>query len=91
VPGAGEDARRLARYLQMQGFRVVDVRGVSFPIPTSRIRYFFEEDLREAQTLGGGLSDFLGGRTGERVQIDDFTHFRPKPAPGNLEVWLAGI
>jgi hypothetical protein len=89
-PGAGDDARRLARYLQVQGFRVVDVRGVSFPIHTSRIRYFFEEDRREAQTLGGGLSDFFGGGAGERVEIDDFTYFRPKPMPGNLEVWLSG-
>jgi hypothetical protein len=89
-PGAGDDARRLARYLQVQGFRVVDIRGVSFPIRTSRIRYFFEEDRREAQTLGGGLSDFFGGGAGQRVEIDDFTHFRPKPMPGNLEVWLSG-
>jgi hypothetical protein len=86
-PGADARARRLASYLQTRGFRVADLRAVRFSIPDSSIRYFFERDLEQASALRDDLSEFFGNG-GEPVEIEDFTHFRPKPAQGNLEVWL---
>ena len=86
-PGADARARRLASYLQTHGFRVADIRAVRFSILDRSIRYFFEHDLEEVRALRDGLSQFFGNGGG-LVEIEDFTHFRPKPAQGNLEVWL---
>jgi hypothetical protein len=50
------------------------------------VRYFFQDDRNASERLVDELRPFLEGATA--VRASDFTHFLPKPRPGNVEVWL---
>jgi hypothetical protein len=90
--GSSSDAAlagRLADHLRGQGFTVADIRTVDFSIGKPSVRYFFEEDRNASERLVDELGQFME-QAGARVpdQASDFTHFTPKPRPGNVEVWL---
>jgi hypothetical protein len=82
-------AQRLADHLRGQGFAVVDIRPVDFSIGKASVRYFFEDDRSASERLVADFARFLD-EAGARApgQASDFTHFMPKPRPGNVEVWL---
>jgi hypothetical protein len=82
-------AHRLAGYLQRVGFSVADIRTVDFWIGKPSVRYFFEDDRNNSGRLVDELGRFFKeapSRAPDRAS--DFTHFIPKPRPGNVEVWL---
>jgi hypothetical protein len=91
---AGRDAdaalaERLAGHLRGQGFTVADIRPVDFSVSKASVRYFFEDDRSASERLVDEFGRFLedaGARAPD--QASDFTHFTPKPRPGNVEVWL---
>jgi hypothetical protein len=82
-------AHRLADHLQRQGFTVADIRPVDFSIGQPSVRYFFEDDRSASERLVDALGRFFE-EAALRVpdHASDFTHFVPKPRPGNVEVWL---
>jgi hypothetical protein len=85
----GALAERLADYLRGEGFTVTDVRTVGFSIGKPSVRYFFARDRAASQRLVKELARFPeGGTSLAPDQASDFTHFVPKPSPGNVEVWL---
>jgi hypothetical protein len=85
----GALAQRLADYLRGEGFTVTDVRTVGFSIGKPSVRYFFARDRAASQRLVEELARFAeGGTSLAPDQASDFTHFLPKPSPGNVEVWL---
>lgn len=80
-PSVGADALRdITARLRTTGYAVNDPAGVGFVISQSHVRYYHAQDAVAAERLAG--------------QIDgparDFTGFRPQPAVGTLEVWIAG-
>jgi hypothetical protein len=91
-------AQRLADHLRRQGFSVADIRPVDFTISKPSVRYFFEDDRSASERLVDELGRFfeegeLGrffeeGTSSAPDHASDFTHFVPKPRPGNIEVWL---
>jgi hypothetical protein len=85
----GALAQRLADYLRGDGFTVRDIRAVRFSIGKPSVRYFFARDRAASQRLVEELARFAeGGTSLAPDQASDFTHFLPKPSPGNVEVWL---
>lgn len=82
-------AGRLADHLRTRGFTVVDIRPVDFSIGKPSVRYFFARDRAASRRLVDELGRFFE-ETPSRApgQASDFTHFVPKPRPGNVEVWL---
>jgi hypothetical protein len=79
-------AQRLADYLRRQGFNVADIRPVDFSIGKPSVRYFFARDRAASQRLVKELRRF--GTSLAPDHASDFSHFLPKPRPGNVEVWL---
>jgi Sulfocyanin (SoxE) domain len=86
--GAAALAERLADYLRRQGYTVADIRPVDFTISKASVRYFFEDDRSASERLVDELGRFFEEGTLAPDQASDFTHFLPKPRPGNVEVWL---
>jgi hypothetical protein len=82
-------AQQLADHLRRQGFIVADIRPVDFSIGKPSVRYFFADDRSASERLIDELGRFFE-ETASRPpgQASDFTHFEPKPRPGNVEVWL---
>jgi hypothetical protein len=82
-------ARRLADHLRRQGFTVAGIRSVDFSIGKPSVRYFFGRDRAASWRLVDEVGRFFK-ETPSRApdQASDFTHFIPKPRPGNVEVWL---
>jgi len=82
-------AQQLADHLRTQGFTVADIRPVAFSIGMPSVRYFFEHDRSASERLVDELGRFLAQTAAPAPdQASDFTHFAPKPRPGNVEVWL---
>jgi len=82
-------AHRLAGYLQRMGFAVADIRTVDFGIGRPSVRYFFARDRAASWRLVGELGRFFKEAPSRAPdQASDFTHFVPKPRPGNVELWL---
>jgi hypothetical protein len=82
-------AQRLADHLRRQGFTVADIRPVDFSISKPSVRYFFASDRAASEHLVDELGRFLEeASSGAPDHASDFTHFMPKPRPGNVEVWL---
>jgi hypothetical protein len=53
------------------------------------VRYFFERDSPASQRLVQELRRFFEETPSHAPdEASDFTHFMPKPRPGNVEVWL---
>ena len=87
--GSAALAQRLTDHLRHQGFTVADVRPVDFSIDTPSVRYFFERDRVASERLVEELRRFSDGGTAVAPDhASDFTHFLPKPRPGNVEVWV---
>jgi hypothetical protein len=82
----------LADHLRSQGFTVAEIRPVDFSIGTPSVRYFFEDDRSASERLVDELGRFFA-QTASRApdHASDFTHFAPKPRPGNVEVWLPAL
>jgi hypothetical protein len=82
-------ARRLADHLQRRGFIVADIRPVDFSIGKPSVRYFFTSDRAASRRLVEEVSRFFKETPSQAPdEPSDFTHFIPKPRPGNVEVWL---
>jgi len=83
-------AARLGLALMQQGYEVVDVRPVPIQMSRTTIRFFRPELRGEAERLKGELEQMLHENRIEdgTVRIQDFTHFRPLPRPGSLELWF---
>ena len=77
-----ERSLELARRLRDAGAGEVEVRPVDFQIGRQSIRYFHDADRAVSQALKEVI------RPDHSVTIDDFTHFRPLPSGGMVEVWL---
>lgn len=86
---AGRVAQAAARAFVEDGQSVADRRWVDFAIGQPRVRYFFAADRAAAKRTAAVFAAWLtsNGR-GATVSIEDFSHYRPLPAPGNIEVWL---
>lgn len=85
----GVVAARLAEFLRRRGFEVAATRPVGFEIGRGDVRYFFERDLAESQRVLEDLGWFFRGMTRRAPpRASDFTHYTPKPRPGNIEIWL---
>jgi hypothetical protein len=82
-------ARQLADHLQRRGFTVADIRPVDFSIGKPSVRYFFARDRAASRRLVEEVSRFFEETPSQAPDgASDFTHFVPKPRPGNVEVWL---
>lgn len=80
-PSVGADALRdIAARLRTSGYAVNDPAGVGFVITQSHVRYYHPQDAAAAERIAGQIEG----------PARDFTGFRPQPAVGTLEVWLAG-
>ena len=75
-----DDARALATNAADAGFAIEKLIPAAFTISRTNIRYFHAEDRDPAETL----ADVIGG------ELRDFTNFRPSPAVGVIEIWMAG-
>lgn len=75
-----EEAEELAASAARAGFRIEKLRPAGFSISSTNVRYFHDED-REAASL---LAEAVGG------ELRDFTNFRPPPATGVIEIYMAG-
>jgi hypothetical protein len=83
-------ARQLADHLRRRGFTVADIRPVDFSIGTPSVRYFFARDRAASQHLVEEVSRFFAETPSQAPdEASDFTHYVPKPRPGNVEVWLS--
>ena len=82
-------AWRMADHLRRRGFTVADIRTVDLSISNPSVRYFFARDRAASRRLVEEVRRFFE-ETPSRApdQASDFTHFIPKPRPGNVEVWL---
>jgi hypothetical protein len=82
-------AQRLADYLRREGFTVAGIRAVDFSIGSPSVRYFFARDRAASQRLVEELGRFFEEGTSRAPDhASDFTHYLPKPRPGNVEFWL---
>ncbi len=63
----------------------VELRPVDFTVATPRIRYFYADDADAAAALAAFLAP---PASSNGWQIQNFTHFRPGPAVGTLEVFV---
>jgi hypothetical protein len=82
-------AHRLAGYLRDMGFAVADIRTVDLRIEKVSVRYFFGADREDSEHLVEAVERFLDDAQSQSPQrATDFTHYTPKPRPGNVEVWL---
>ena len=67
----------------------VELRAVDFIVAAPRIRYFYADDADAAAALAGSLDPPSNSSSGWQVQ--DFTHFRPGPDEGTLEVYVPSL
>jgi hypothetical protein len=82
-------AHRLAGYLRDLGFAVADIRTVDFRIEKPSVRYFFGADRNDSEHLVQAVEGFFDDpQSRSPPRATDFTHYTPKPRPGNVEVWL---
>lgn len=63
----------------------LEKRQVDVDVSTSHLRYFYPGDASKAADLALAL-----GTVEAPLVVKDFTHFRPKPHRGLIEVWVQG-
>lgn len=80
-------AEHMASDLRGQGFTVAELRPVDFGIHRGSIRYFFAHDRAASRQLMAALARFAAAGSAPAA-IKDFTHYRPSPRPGTLEIWV---
>lgn len=78
--GGYERSEELVRLLRAAGTAEVETRPVRYPVERQSIRYFHAAD----QDVAGIIGDMVGGG----ATVSDFTHFRPSPRNGTVEIWL---
>ena len=61
-----------------------EIRAVRASPATPGVRFFFAADRDAAQAL----ARVVRASAGAQVAVADFSHFRPLPRPGTLEIWL---
>ncbi len=66
--------------IRAAGVAVRDVVTIDLAITRDRVRYFFPEDRAVAEAVSAGLP--------MATDVQDFTHYVPRPTPGTLELWL---
>lgn len=88
--GGRKLAAEAALYVQNRGYEIADIREVAYDVSQPRVRYFFAEDRPSAERIARLFDAYLRSLTSERspARVQDYTHFRPLPARGNIEVWL---
>jgi hypothetical protein len=91
APAGRQRATAIVRTLEGQGYAVADIREVSYAIASPKVRYFFAADRSGAERLALVARSVLAseGESRGTVPVQDYTHFRPLPTPGNVEIWLA--
>jgi hypothetical protein len=90
APAGRQRATALARALEDQGYVVADVREVAFAIASPKVRYFFSADRFGAERLALAARSVLASEDERRtVPVQNYTHFRPLPTPGSVEIWIA--
>ena len=77
---ATAEASDLADLVRGRGHELSTLKSVDFSVSGTNIRFYHSEDRPEAERL----AQLVGGR------LRDFTAFRPSPARGTVEIWLAG-
>lgn len=82
VPGSVSDDALSSEYaaLLSVGYAVPAAKRVGFAISSDQVRYFHTEDSPAAHALASSIG----------AMVRDFTTYRPKPAAGTIEIWLAG-
>ncbi|MGF1477596.1 MAG: hypothetical protein ACFB6S_18790 [Geminicoccaceae bacterium] len=85
--GSVQDLPVIVRGLIEAGYDRTELRRVPFTIGTTNIRYFFPSDRPEAELIDQVVSDALGASTPPGPE--DFTHYRPLPSEGLVEIWVA--
>lgn len=84
---ASEQASALYGQLQREGgYPLVVLRDVDFAISSPRIRYFHAGDAAAAARLARFLD--MRDSIDESWPVQDFSHYRPQPAPGTIEVYI---
>ena len=73
-------ADEIAADLTARGHSISAVTSVNMRISERNVRFFHEEDRGEAALLAEAYD----------ARLRDFTSFRPSPAEGTVEIWLAG-
>lgn len=71
-----------AESLRAAGTAEVEIRRVPFAVSRRHVRFFHAEDREIAQRVAAMVAP------GRRVEVADFTHFRPLPRIGTVELWL---
>ena len=84
-------AAEVALYLAGRGYEVADIREIPFAVSAARVRYFFASDRPSAEQIASYVDRYLTRATdaNRRAQVQDHTRYRPLPARGNIEVWIA--
>lgn len=80
------DAARAADLLREAGFYVSGPVTVPLSVAQTNVRYFHAADADNMAELGAVLAPLTGTEPGLR----GFTDLADPPAPGTVEVWLAG-
>jgi hypothetical protein len=83
---ASSESERTMAALGTAGYTPVGTVSVPMTIGTTNIRYYHPEDAAAAQAMAAAITD----GTGTEAIARDFTDFRPQPAAGTIEIWLAG-
>ncbi len=86
-PNAAADAEAAVAALRAAGMENVVARPVTISISQSNVRFFHRADAPAARAVADALGDESVDTTPE---VRDFTHFRPRPEEGRLELWLSG-
>jgi hypothetical protein len=83
-------AATAADALQQQDHQIADIRVVPYAVSHPRVRYFFANDREAAEKVAEDVARSVIGEAAASpdVTVQDFSHFRPRPTPGNIEVWL---
>ena len=93
--GLAEQGRQMAAevalYLAGRGYDVTDIREVRYAVSAARVRYFFASDREQAEQIAAYVDRYLIRATDakRRAHVQDYTRYRPLPARGNKEVWIA--
>jgi len=80
-PELAARAADLAERLRAAGLEVALVDTGGLVVSANRLRFFFAADAAATQTLSARLP--------LPVQVQDFTHYAPRPTPGTVEFWLS--
>ena len=86
-PSAEAEAVAASEALRAAGIASVETLPVNFAITRSNVRFYHTGDHAAADTVAALIAP---DPTGEAPEARDFTDYATPPAPGKIEVWLAG-